>query len=482
MDAQFLAVEDGRTHGHVIGVGVYDPATAPDGRLTVETVRELVAARIHLLAPLRSKLIEVPFGIDYPYWVEDPAFELDWHIREAPDLQGGDHRDLARLTERIAAQPLDRARPLWQIHVAQGFQDGKVVVLTKLHHAAIDGVSGEQLIATLLDTEQQQSGPSKPFRHTDIPPMPTSAEMLARGVIGSVIHPLRTLRSLPRAVPHLDVVPNVNTLPGTTTAAQMVRRIRRAMSTDTDGAVLRQPGVRAPRTRFNRRIEEGRSVAFTSVSLTAIKEIKSAFGVTVNDVVMAVVSGALRSWLAERDELPDRPMVSTVPISVRAPDDGNNFGNRIGMLYATLPTHLSDPRSRLEFVHAEMDRAKRRHAAVPATLLQDANHLIPPALFGRAARASMALGTQAGMAVGPNLLVSNIPGSPVPLNMAGARLEAQYPVSAIFHNLALNITVLSYLDHMDWGIVGAHDEDTWSLLASIEAEIDRLHAEALSTA
>lgn len=481
LDAQFLAVEDGRTHGHVMAVGVYDPSTAPTGHLTVDTIRELVTARIHLLPPLYSKLVEVPFGIDYPYWVEDPAFELEWHVRDAPDLQGGGHRELAEVAARIAAQPLDRDRPLWQIHVAQGFEGGKVVVITKLHHAAIDGVSGEQLIATLLDTEQQQTRPAAPLRQNEIAPLPGVAEMLARGLIGSMVHPLRALKSIPRAVPHLDVVPNINTLPGTTSAARIVQRMRRAVAGAADGAVLRQPEVRAPRTRFNRRIEDARSIAVSSTSLSAIKEIKNAFGVSVNDVVMAVVAGALRSWLMERDELPDRPMVSIVPISVRANDDGNNFGNRIGMLFATLPTHLSDPRSRLEFVHAEMDRAKRRHAAVPATLLQDANHLIPPALFGRAARASMALGTQARMAVGPNLLISNVPGSPVPLHMAGARLEAQYPVSAIFHNLALNITVLSYLDHMDWGIVGAHDDEVWSLLRAIETELDHLHSAALST-
>ena len=208
--------------------------------------------------------------------------------------------------------------------------------------------------------------------------------------------------------------------------------------------------MRAPRTRFNRRIGAGRSAAFGSVSLGEIKAIKNAFGVTVNDVVMAVVAGALRRWLEERGELPDRPLVAVVPISGRASDDGNNFGNRIGMLFATLPTHEPDPRRRLESIRDEMHRAKRRYEAVPAMLLQDANNLVPPALFGRAARASIALGTQSLMTVGTNLLASNVPGSPVPLYMAGARLEAQYPVSAIFHNLALNITVLSYLDHMDW--------------------------------
>jgi hypothetical protein len=191
--------------------------------------------------------------------------------------------------------------------------------------------------------------------------------------------------------------------------------------------------VRAPRTRFNRRIGAGRSAAFGSTSLAEIKAMKNAFGATVNDVVMTVVTGALRTWLAQRDE------------------------------------------RRLEFVHAEMDRAKRRHAAVPATLLQDANHLIPPALFGRAARASMALGTHSLMSVGTNLLVSNVPGSPVPLYLAGARLQAQYPVSAIFHNLALNITVLSYQDHMDWGIVCGEGEDAWSLLEAIYEEHQRLY-------
>jgi WS/DGAT/MGAT family acyltransferase len=475
LDTQFLAVEDGRAHGHVIGVGVYDPSTAPGGSLTVDIVRKLVAERIDLLPPLYSKLAPVPFGVDYPYWVEDRDLDLDWHVREAPDLGGGDHRVLAELAARIAAEPLDRRRPLWQIHVAEGLEDGQVVVITKLHHAAIDGVSGEQLIATLLDTESQAPRVDGPDRR-EPGPVPTTVEMLARGAVGGAMHPLRLLRSLPRVLPHLDIVPNIHTLPGATAVARVSNRLHRAIAGSADGDLLEQPGVRAPRTRFNRRIGPGRSAAFASMPLDEIKAIKNAFGVTVNDVVMAVVTGALRTWLSERGELPERPLVAVVPISVRATDDGNNFGNRIGMLFATLPTNEPNRRKRLEFIHAEMDRVKRRHAAVPATFLQDANHLIPPVLFGRAARASMALGTQSRMAVGPNVLVSNIPGSPVPLYMAGARLAAQYPVSAIFHNLALNITVLSYLDHMDWGVVGAEGEDVWSLLEAIQAEQDALRA------
>lgn len=475
LDAQFLALEDGCAHGHVVSASIYNPSTAPDATLTAETVRRLVADRMHLLPPLRSKLAQVPLGLDYPYWVEDPDFDLHWHVREAPDLNGGGRRALATLAARIAAEPLDRSRPLWQIHVAQGVQDGKVGVIIKLHHSAIDGVSGEQLIATLLDTQQEPRHIARPDA-PGAPRTPTSVEMLARGAVGAVSHPLRAVRSIPRALPHLDIVPNLNTLPGTTTVARVVQHAHRAVSGSSDGEVLQQPAVRAPRTRFNKRIGAGRSAAFASLPLDEIKAIKNAFGLTVNDVVIAVVAGALRTWLTERDQLPDRPLVAVVPISVRASDDGNNFGNRIGMLFATLPTNEPDALRRLELVHAEMNRAKLRHSAVPATLLQDANHLIPPALFGRAARASMALGTQARMTVGTNLLVSNIPGSPVPLYMAGARLEAQYPVSAIFHNLALNITVLSYLDHMDWGIVCAEDEDAWSLLDAVHAEHRHLHA------
>ena len=293
--------------------------------------------------------------------------------------------------------------------------------------------------------------------------------MLLRGVGGLPRQPFRFARSVPRALPHMDLVPNLGALPGVGTMASLARRASVGLLGASDGAVLDGPKVRAPRTSFNGRITAERRLGFASLSLAEVKAIKSRFGATVNDVVMAIVSGAMRSFLMSRGELPDGPLVALVPISVRV-DDGSSFGNQIGMLLPALPTDEPDPLQRLLKVHEAMRAAKDRHHATPATLLQDANHFIPPAVFARAARATMLVATQNRMGVSANVLVSNVPGSPAPMYMAGARLVAQYPVSAIFHGLGLNITVLSYLDQMDWGVVcdGQRGDDGWALMAAIK--------------
>jgi WS/DGAT/MGAT family acyltransferase len=468
LDAQFLAVEDGRVHGHVMGLGVYDPSTAPNGELTRRRLLDLVASRMHLLPPLYLKLAEVPFGLDYPYWVVDDELDLHHHIRESWAPPGVDDRGLAELAADVASRPLDRSRPLWELHMIHGLPKGRVAVMTKLHHAAIDGVSGEELIATLLD-----SRPDAP--PTEGRPVPASDDpgdlgLLARGVTALPLHPLRVLRSARRAMPHLDLVPNLGTLPGVGLVAGTARRVTRSKS---DGAILVEPAGAAPRTRFNRTIGRGRSVAFAKLSLTEVKTIKTSFGVTVNDVVMAIVTDALRQWMQDGSELPEKPLRAVVPISVRNEAAGP-FGNQIGMLFAELSTDEPDLTERITRVTAAMTAAKQRHQAVPATLLQDANHFIPPAVFGRAARAMMRVATQPGVAVGANLLVSNVPGSREPLYLAGAELVAQYPVSAIFHGLGLNVTVLSYRDGMDWGIVCDESQDAWAILAAIKDAQARL--------
>ncbi len=468
LDTQFLAVEDGRAHGHVTGLGIYDPSTGPLGRLTREDVRDLVASRIHLLAPLYSRLAKVPFDIDYPYWTPDPELDLDRHVIGVELAPGAGTDELAQLVAQIAAQRLERSRPLWELHVIQGLPDGRVGVVTKLHHSAIDGVSGEELIATLLDLE--------PAAATSTPPplitaaAPSAGEMFLRGLVNLPRQPVRAAESIGRALPHLDQVPNLGALPGVGAVASTARFVRSRFPGTEDGRLLNQSPPAVPRTRFNARISGERSLAFAKLSLAEVKQIKNHFDVTVNDVVMAIVSGALREWMSERAELPETGLVSLVPISVRGKDEEGTFGNQIGMLLAALPTDQPDRVTRVRAAGALMRSAKMRHRAVPATLLQDANHFIPPAVFARSARALMRVATQPGAGVSANLLVSNIPGSPVPLYMAGARLEAQYPVSAIFHGLGLNITVLSYLDGMDWGVVCDDGQDAWSLMAAIEAE------------
>jgi WS/DGAT/MGAT family acyltransferase len=287
------------------------------------------------------------------------------------------------------------------------------------------------------------------------------------------------LRRLPKTLANLDSLPTMRHIPGAGTVASATRTVGRAVAPRRDdGGVLEGRRLQAPRTRFQGSISPYRRVAFGSTSLSEVKTIKNAFSCTVNDVVMAVCAGALRGFLDSRGELPEAPLVAMVPVSVRTPEQFGTFGNRVSTMIVALPTEEPDPTRRLERVHDTMRSAKERHRALPATLLQDANEIIPPALLARASRVTARLAVTRGLSAPVNVIISNVPGSPVPLYLAGARLEAHYPISAILDGVGLNITVLSYRDQLDFGIVAdrAMVDDSWEL-------IDRLreaHAELLS--
>lgn len=456
VDAQFLALEDGDVHGHVTALGIYDPSTAPTGTLTLDAISDLVAERLHRLPPFRWRLAEVPFGIDHPYWFDDPSFDLDFHIRELALPAPGDERTLTEQVSRIIARPLDRSRPLWELYLIQGLEGGRVAMLTKMHHAAVDGLSGGELVGTLLDIE-----PRVPTGRAEPPPparqMPGQLEMLARGIAGVPGQTARAIRSAPRALPYLDQNPFARAVPGAGTVARVSRRALGARPRRSDGGILEGRELHAPPTGLNRRIGPHRRVALSSQSLDEVKAIKNAFGVTVNDVVMAICAGGLRTWLAAQGDLPAEPLLAMVPVSVRTEAERATFGNRVSAMLAPLPTHLDDPRERLLAAHEAMRSAKEQHQAIPATALQDANEVIPPAVFARAARVTSRIAALHPAEVPVNTIVSNVPGSPFPLYLAGARLEALYPVSAVMHGVGLNITVMSYLDGLNFGIVTDRD-------------------------
>jgi diacylglycerol O-acyltransferase / wax synthase len=255
-------------------------------------------------------------------------------------------------------------------------------------------------------------------------------------------------------------------------AAQLSRRL---LTAGGDGELLEEPTALAPRTPTTGRISERRTTAFTSTPLGEIKAIKNHFGVTINDVVMAIIAGGLRTWLADRGELPAAPLAAMVPISVRAREQAGAFGNKLAMMIPPLHTDEADPVRRLERTHEAMRSAKERHRCVPATRLQDANHFIPPMLLARAAHATALVASSPRRGAAANVLISNIPGSRVPQYMAGARLLAHFPLSAIFHGLGLNITVVSYGDQVDWGIAGDPEQigDAWGMIEDlVEAQAE----------
>jgi WS/DGAT/MGAT family acyltransferase len=458
LDTQFLALESDRQSGHVGGLAVVDPSTAP-GEFGCGSVKELLRERLPLLPPMRWRLAEVPFGLDYPYWIDDAEFDLDYHVRELALARPGTDRQLAEQVARIMSRPLDRARPLWELYVIDGLQSGHTAVLTKIHHAVIDGMSGAEIMGLLLDL-QPEGRELPPAPDADAGGEPGDLEMLGRGLLGVPRYPLRLLRSLPRAIPNVDETP-FGVLPGAGTLSGVTRRVLRR-----NGPRPPKLGITAPKTSFNGRITPHRRFSFGRLSLDEVKEIKNRHGTTVNDVVVAICAGAVRRWLLAHDELPDEPLVAQVPVSVRTTDQVGSYGNRIMLMSAPLFTNIEDPAERLQRTHEALLNMKERHRALPADLLQDANHFIPPAVFARAAQLTFRLSTSRPGRPAWNLVISNVPGPQFPLYLAGARLIANYPVSVITDGMGLNITVMSYMGSLDFGLVADRDQmpDLWKVM------------------
>jgi WS/DGAT/MGAT family acyltransferase len=472
LDVQFLALETPRQYGHVGGLAVLDPSTRPNGRLELADVHQLIAERLPLLPPFRWRLQQVPLGLDYPYWIDDPDFDLEYHVRELALAPPPTDAKLAEQVARIFARPLDRARPLWEVYVIQGLQEGHVGMLTKIHHAAVDGMSGAEIMTALLDLSPE--GREVPATIDDSPPdrPPGEAGMLARGLLGFPRYFGRVASGLPGTLPNLEELPAIGELPGAKvvgrTTARVARAIRRRPS-----RMLERTNLTRPRTSFNGRISPHRRFAFGQLSLAEVKAIKNEHGVTVNDVVVSLCAGAVRRWLIEHEELPDDPLVAQVPVSVRSEAQRGTYGNRVGMMSVPLFTNEADPRERLRLTHEALRAAKERHKALPAELLQDATQFIPPAVFASASRISFSLATRAPVW---NLVISNVPGPQVPIYCAGARLEANYPVSVITDGMGLNITVMSYCGHLDFGIVADREQmrDVWKLMQWLRESLAEL--------
>ena len=464
LDSQFLNVESPTTVGHVGSLVLLDPSTALGGRWDLEHVRAVFAPRLHLAAPLRQRLVEVPLGLGRPYWVDDPHFDIEFHLRELALPDPGTREQLGEQVARIHARQLDRSRPLWEAYVITGLEGGRGAFYSKIHHAAIDGISGAEILETIMDlsAEPREVPPEDaPF----VPrPMPSVLNLISRGVSELALNPLDVLATVPRSLPYVDRLPGAANIPGTRLLSESAALLGMAFG----GPARRVPRtreLRAPRTPLNGTITAHRRFAFGSLPLSDVKIVKNHFGMTVNDVVMALTATALRRWLLDHDALPSSPLVGAVPVSIRTADRSGPAGNQISVMLAELPTHLRDPRERLEFTRESMLEAKRSFEAVPASLLQDLSALVPTALSGLAARALFKLATVPGVPF--NLFVSNIPGPQLPLYIAGSRVEGVHPVSAVTDMTGgLNITLFSYDGALDFGLIARREmvPDVWNLI------------------
>jgi WS/DGAT/MGAT family acyltransferase len=324
-------------------------------------------------------------------------------------------------------------------------------VLLKMHHATVDGVAGANLIGYLAGLEPDAPVPVRDSRENPSPP--GHLDMLKTSVTDLVRRPAELARLLPDLV---GMVPR-----------WLVSAVhRRGMPMP----------FTAPRTSFNATITGQRSVAFTSVDLDDVKKLKKAFGVTVNDVVLALCAGGLRKFLAARDELPADPLVATVPVSVHDRSDREQGSNRVSAFFASLPTQLADPAARVYAVAESNRLSKEHHFTISADMLQDWAEFAPPGLLGVAARAYAALRLAEKHPVVHNLVVSNVPGPPTPLYFLGARITGLYPLGPVFHGAGLNITVISNAGKVDVGLLGARElvPDLWPLADALQDEMKEL--------
>jgi WS/DGAT/MGAT family acyltransferase len=454
LDVQFLAGEDGRSLGHVSAVSILDPSTTATGQLTIADIHRVFAERQHLLPPLRWRLVEVPLGLDYPYWHDDPEYDLEFHLRELHLPPPGNLSQLAEQVSRIVSRPLDRSRPLWECYLIGGLEDDKVALLIKMHHSVIDGMSGAEILGLLFDLSPEGREIAPPLAATRRETRPSDLRLFLTALRTTPRRLRRLVSALPNALQHLDMLPTIRHLPG---IQALARAIHRRTTRGRDGRILEAPLGKAPRTSFNDRISTHRRIELASLSLPEVKAVKNAFGATVNDVVVTLCTTALREWLIAHNELPDQPLLASVPFSVRTAEEMGTFGNRVAVMIVPLATNEPDPVQRLKRTHDTLRSAKDRHRAVPADILVRANHLVPPSLFARAARVTAGLAVTRRGVPPYNVIISNVPGPPVPIYIAGALQVASYPVSLIHEGVGLNITLFSYQDHIDLGLVADRD-------------------------
>ncbi|MCP5030706.1 MAG: wax ester/triacylglycerol synthase family O-acyltransferase [Actinomycetia bacterium] len=460
LDAGFLYMETPTTFGHINSVSIYErPRTR--GFKPYELFRGQIESRLDQLEPLRRRLVEVPFGLDHPWWIEDPDFDLDFHLRHIAAPPPGGDRELADLVARIISRPLDRRRPLWEAYVIEGLKQRRWAVLLKVHHATIDGASGAELLTLLLDdqpddgTSREPSAPSAKGPESKPEAVPSPTQMLTRTALNFAMRPERMARAQLKAWRQATDIATRHR--GESIAANLPSK----------------PLGPAPTTPFNKAISPQRRFAFRTTSLDDIKAIKNHFGATVNDVVMAACAGGLRHYLQNHDQLSDRPLLAAVPVSMRTGDETEKWTNRVSSIVAALPTHLEDRLERLAFTNSSMNEAKATFDLVPMDALVDFSQFSPPALFTETAAIAtrMRLADRLNPAV--NLIISNVPGPRQALYLGPCKLAHYYPVSTIAEGQGLNITVQSYEDKLDFGLVGCRElmPDIWDVLDYVVEEI-----------
>jgi WS/DGAT/MGAT family acyltransferase len=451
LDASFLYIESANQPLHVCSILELDTSTVPGG-YTFDRLRDELASRIAAIPEFRAKLADSQLNLDYPVWVDDDAFDLDRHLHRIGLPSPGGRRDVAEVCGHIASAPLDRSRPLWEMWVIEGVADtdprggGLLAVMSKVHHAAVDGVTGANLLSQLCSVEPKVPPPEP----VEGPGSAGPLQIAASGLVRFATRPLQLANVMP------------------TTVATIVKTLRRARS----GLTMAAPFA-GPPTRFNASITADRNVALAQLDLDDIKKVKDRFKVTVNDVVMALCAAVLRWFLGDHDELPARSLVAMVPVSVHDKSDRPGH-NQLSGMFCKLETQIGDPAERLRAIARADAAAKNHSSAINPTLLQDWAQVAARAVFGAIFR----LVADSPLIGNPvhNLIISNVAGPQAQLYFLGCEVEAMYPLGPLFHGCGLNVTVMSLNGKLNVGVISCPDllPDLWRLVDDFDVALEEL--------
>jgi diacylglycerol O-acyltransferase len=452
IDASFLHQEGPTSHMHIGGVLIFEGPPPGLGEYI-----DHVASRLHLVPRYRQKLATPPIEMGRPLWVDDPSFNLEYHVRHSALPEPGTEEQLFRMAARIASQQLDRSRPLWESWLVEGLSDDRFALIFKTHHSLVDGVSGVDLATVLFDLERSPASGPADIEPWQPHPEPSDAELVVAGL---------------RGIANTTVELAERAMVAASQPSRSLELLRDAL--EGLGEIVWAGLNPAPETPLNVEIGPHRRFAVVRQQLSDYKQIKDALGGTVNDVVLAVVSGALAQWLRSRGYRTEGlEMRALVPVSVRTKDDRGTLGNRLTVLRGALPVYIEDPVARLRFVSREMDGLKESKQAVGAATLAAVNNLAPPTILAQASRLNFSTRLF-------NLIVTNIPGPQFPLYILGRELQDLVPLAFLPRNQALAVAIMSYNGGLDYGLLA--DYDALDDLDQMAAGIDEALTELLSAA
>lgn len=453
MDVMFLYGETPSWHMHASGLIILDPSTAPAG-FDADAAQAFYAERMQAAPQFRWKVRDVAFGLDRPTFVEDEDFDLSHHFFRADVPPPGGPREVGKLVGELLTHKLDRSHPLWEVWFLDGLEGGRVAALTKMHHSIIDGMSGADLASVTMELSPTPS-PPPPVREVLTEPPPSLLSGLAGAVGAAIRAPYRTARYAVQTV------------------EQGVVLARHLMS----GTAAGLPFT-AARSAVNGPLTPRRTLAYTSIPLTDVYGVRDAFDVKVNDIVLALVSGALRSWLIGRDALPRRSLVAEVPVSTRTESTKDYVGTQVANSFVTLATDIDDPVERIRAIHRSSVDARHLQRDLAAHKHVNLSDVPPPRALGLAVRAFGASGLEAHIPPIYTAIVSSVPGPQLDFYVAGAKVEAVYPVGPLLYASAVNVTALTMGKHIHFGIVACPDvvNDPWTIADGIPAAIAELLA------